>query len=122
MSRPRVVVHVAVSLDGRTSGFVAEDDALRRLTATWPGARIVSGGDAETGDLLTRGAVDEVSLLVHPTVAGESHPSWCRGARLPAGTRLVRRSAERVEPGLAWLRFEVREGGAERPDPPEGNA
>ena len=115
------MVHVAVSLDGRTSGFAAEDDALRRLAGTWPGARIVGGDEPEAGELLAQGAVDEVSLVVHPVVAGESHPSWSRGARLPAGVRLVRRSAERVEPGLAWLRFDLRHEGTERPQLPGGN-
>ncbi|MBW3553014.1 MAG: hypothetical protein KY466_05875 [Gemmatimonadetes bacterium] len=112
MSSPRVVVHVAVSLDGRTAGFTPDHDALRRLAGTWPGARIVGAAEERAGDLLGQGLVDEVSLLVHPAIAGEGHPSWSGGARLPAGSRLVRRSAERVEPGLAWLRFDVRDGGA----------
>lgn len=108
--RPPVVVHVAVSLDGRTSGFEPDDAALRRLAATWPAARILGGGDPLAGELLAQGLVDEVSLLVHPVLAGEGHASWSGGARLPAGSRLARRSAERIDPGLAWLRFDVVSG------------
>ena len=111
MSRPRVVVHLAVSLDGRTAGFAADDQALRRLAGAWPGARIVGADHAGPEDLLGQGLVDEISLLVHPVIAGEGHPSWSGGGRLPNGLRLVRRSAERVEPGLAWLRFDVVDGG-----------
>ena len=111
MSRPRVVVHLAVSLDGRTAGFAADDHALRRLAGAWPGARVVGAGEPGPGDLLGQGLVDEISLLVHPVIAGEGHPSWSGGGPLPAGLRLVRRSAERVEPGLAWLRFAVLDGG-----------
>lgn len=107
-ARPRVVIHVAVSLDGRTGGFAADQGALRRLAATWPGARILGGGDPLAGELLGQGLVDEVSLLVHPVIAGEGHASWSGGARLPTGARLERRAAERVEPDLAWLRFDVK--------------
>ena len=110
-ARPRVVVHAAVSLDGRIGGFAVEEAVLRRLAGSWPAARILGGGDPLVEELLSQGLVDEVSLLVHPTVVGEGHPSWSGGARLPPGTHLVRRSAEDVEPGLAWLRFEVTEGG-----------
>ena len=105
--RPRVIIHAAVSLDGRTAGFEADPGALRRLAGTWPGARILGGGDPLVEELLSQGLVDEVSLLIHPAVAGEGHASWSGGARLPATLRLARRSAEVVEPGLAWLRFDV---------------
>ncbi len=120
MSRPAVVIHAAVSLDGRTDGFVADGAALRRLAATWPGARIIDGTDPIAAELLGQGLVDEVSLLVHPVIAGEGHASWSGGARLPDGVRLTRRSAEtipsrRAPPddaaghegtvALAWLRF-----------------
>lgn len=106
-----MVVHLAVSLDGRTAGFVPDDHALRRLAGAWPGARILGAGEPGRGDLLGEGLVDEISLLVHPVIAGEGHPSWSGGARLPPGLRLVRRSAEWVDPGLAWLRFDVLDGG-----------
>ena len=116
--RPRVVIHAAVSLDGRTAGFPADRAVLRRLAGTWRAARIVEGGDPLAGELLSQGLVDEVSLLVHPVVAGEGHASWSCGARLPSGLRLVRRSADRVEPGLAWIRFET--VGAEAAAPGRG--
>lgn len=121
MNRARVVIHAAVSLDGRTDGFVADAAALHRLAATWPDARIIDGGDPLAAELVGQGLVDEVSLLVHPVIAGEGHASWAGGARLPADVRLMRRSAESIPadpfaatagPGgtgtaLAWLRFEA---------------
>lgn len=120
MSRARVVIHAAVSLDGRTDGFVPDATALRRLAATWPGARIIDGGDPLAAELLGRGLVDEISLLVHPVIAGEGHPSWPGGADLPEDVRLRRRSAEAIPsdpfantdsgatgPALAWLRFDA---------------
>lgn len=110
--RPRVIIHAAVSLDGRTAGFAADQGVLRRLAASWPAARILGGGDPLVEEMLSQGLVDEVSLLVHPAVAGEGHASWSGGARLPHGTRLVRRSAEIIDPGLAWLRFDVAHGEA----------
>lgn len=108
--RPRVVIHAAVSLDGRTDGFPADEGALRRLAGSWPAARVLAAGDPLAGELLAQGLVDEVSLLVHPFIAGEGHASWTGGERLPPGLRLVRKSAERLDPGLAWLRFEVTDG------------
>ncbi|HUG40196.1 MAG TPA: hypothetical protein VMM12_06920 [Longimicrobiales bacterium] len=108
-----VVIHAAVSLDGRATGFAADDATLRRLAATWPDARLLPAGAPEAAALLAQGLVTEVSLLIHPVIVGEGHDSWSGGARLPAGLRLVRRSVERVEPGLAWIRFEV--GDAVRP-------
>jgi riboflavin biosynthesis pyrimidine reductase len=110
MDRPRVIIHAAVSLDGRTDGFPADDAMLRRLGATWPAARVLAGRDPLASELLAQGLVDEVSLLVHPFIAGEGHASWAGGERLPPGIRLVRKSVERVERGLAWLRFEVTDG------------
>lgn len=105
-ARPRVVIHAGVSLDGRTAGFTPDGATLRRLAATWPAARVIGGGDPLAAELLSQGLVDEVSLLVHPIVAGEGHASWSGGARLPLGFRLVRRSAETVG-DLAWLRFDL---------------
>ena len=113
MNGTRVVIHAAVSLDGRTGGFAADHAMLRRLAATWPAARLIGGGDPLAGELLARGVVDEVSLLIHPVIVGEGHASWSGGAQLPDGVRLTRESAETIASeeaggaGLAWLRFRV---------------
>lgn len=111
-ARTGVIIHAAVSLDGRAAGFTPNEPVLRRLAANWPGARIVPGADPLAGELLSQGLVDEVSLVVHPVIAGEGHASWSGGVRLPPGTRLVRKSAERVEPDIAWLRFRLEDRGS----------
>lgn len=44
-SRPYVVVHVAVSLDGATTGFAADVGSFYRLVATWHEDVTLSGAD-----------------------------------------------------------------------------
>lgn len=44
-SRPRVVAHVAVALDGATSGFPADVGAFYRLAATWHEDVTLTGAD-----------------------------------------------------------------------------
>jgi 2,5-diamino-6-(ribosylamino)-4(3H)-pyrimidinone 5'-phosphate reductase len=44
-TRPRVVVHVAVSLDGATSGFSADVGAFYGLAATWHEDAALTGAD-----------------------------------------------------------------------------
>lgn len=74
------------------------------------GARVVrvdSGGDL-TGALLAAGLVDEISLLVHPALAGNDH-RWHGAAELPP-TRLGLRDHQRLDggDGVVWLRYDVR--------------
>jgi 2,5-diamino-6-(ribosylamino)-4(3H)-pyrimidinone 5'-phosphate reductase len=73
-------------------------------------ARIDSGG-ALTGALLRAGLVDEVSLLVHPCIAGAAGDRrWHGPGDLPP-VALERIAVEALEGGLTWLRFSA-PGGA----------
>jgi 2,5-diamino-6-(ribosylamino)-4(3H)-pyrimidinone 5'-phosphate reductase len=67
--------------------------------------RVDSGGGL-TGALLHAGLVDEVSLLVHPCLAGEAGDRrWC-GPQPPPAATLALRSAEPLDGGLVWLRYD----------------
>lgn len=68
--------------------------------------RVDSGGGL-TGALLSAGLVDEVSLVIHPVVAGDDH-RWHGAAALPQ-TRLDLRGCRRLDgdDGLVWLRYDV---------------
>jgi 2,5-diamino-6-(ribosylamino)-4(3H)-pyrimidinone 5'-phosphate reductase len=70
--------------------------------------RVDSGGGL-TGALLERGLVDELSLLVHPRLAGPGQQVWHGGARPSAG-ELELVAAEALEDGLVWLRYRVPPG------------
>jgi 2,5-diamino-6-(ribosylamino)-4(3H)-pyrimidinone 5'-phosphate reductase len=73
------------------------------------GARVVrvDSGGALIGALLGGGLVDELSLLVHPCVAGAtSHRGWRGTAPVPA-LPLERLASEAFEDGLVWLRYRV---------------
>jgi 2,5-diamino-6-(ribosylamino)-4(3H)-pyrimidinone 5'-phosphate reductase len=65
--------------------------------------RVDSGG-ALTGALLAAGLVDEVSLVVHPCLAGGRR--WY-GPQPPPANTLTLRSAEPLDGGLVWLRYEI---------------
>jgi 2,5-diamino-6-(ribosylamino)-4(3H)-pyrimidinone 5'-phosphate reductase len=67
--------------------------------------RVDSGGGL-TGALLERGLVDELSLLVHPRLAGPGQHVWHGGAR-PAAGELELVAAETLEEGLVWVRYLV---------------
>jgi 2,5-diamino-6-(ribosylamino)-4(3H)-pyrimidinone 5'-phosphate reductase len=68
--------------------------------------RVDSGGGL-IGALLTAQLVDEVSLLVHPVVAGNAH-CWHGAAELPQ-TQLELRDCRRLDgdDGLVWLRYDI---------------
>ena len=68
--------------------------------------RVDSGG-ALTGALLRGGLLDEVSLLVHPLLAGPAGDrTWLGGGPTPrAALELV--STESFEGGLVWSRYRV---------------
>jgi 2,5-diamino-6-(ribosylamino)-4(3H)-pyrimidinone 5'-phosphate reductase len=64
--------------------------------------RVDSGGQL-IGALLSRGLVDEVSLLVHPCLAGGRR--W-HGSAQPLALEPL--AAERLDDDLVWLRYRVR--------------
>jgi 2,5-diamino-6-(ribosylamino)-4(3H)-pyrimidinone 5'-phosphate reductase len=68
--------------------------------------RVDSGGSL-IGALLRDGLVDEVSLLVHPCIAGAAgERAWHGGAAVRA-LDLERIAAEPLVGGLTWLRYRV---------------
>jgi 2,5-diamino-6-(ribosylamino)-4(3H)-pyrimidinone 5'-phosphate reductase len=69
------------------------------------GARLVrvDSGGALTGALLCAGLVDELSLLVHPCLAGDER-RWHGREPVPRHD-LVKTAAETLGDGLVWLRY-----------------
>jgi 2,5-diamino-6-(ribosylamino)-4(3H)-pyrimidinone 5'-phosphate reductase len=68
--------------------------------------RVDSGGSL-IGALLRDGLVDEVSLLVHPCLAGAAgERAWHGGAPAHA-LDLERIAAESLDGALTWLRYRV---------------
>ncbi|MGW3347573.1 RibD family protein [Nonomuraea rubra] len=65
--------------------------------------RVDSGGRL-IGALLRAGLVDEVSLLVHPCLAGEHATRFWYGDR-PAAAPLTLIAAQSLPDGLVWLRY-----------------
>jgi 2,5-diamino-6-(ribosylamino)-4(3H)-pyrimidinone 5'-phosphate reductase len=73
------------------------------------GARVVrvDSGGALIGALLADGLVDELSLLVHPCLAGGAGDrAWLGSGRLPA-CPLERLAGETFDGGPVWLRYRV---------------
>jgi 2,5-diamino-6-(ribosylamino)-4(3H)-pyrimidinone 5'-phosphate reductase len=66
--------------------------------------RVDSGG-ALTGALLRHDLVDELSLLVHPCVAGAAGDRRWHGEGAVPARALVRLAAEPLDDGLVWLRY-----------------
>jgi 2,5-diamino-6-(ribosylamino)-4(3H)-pyrimidinone 5'-phosphate reductase len=79
-------------------GVLAERHGVRLV-------RVDSGGGL-VGALLERGLVDELSLLVHPRLAGPGQQVWHGGGQLPVG-ELEPVAVETFEDGLVWLRHRV---------------
>lgn len=67
--------------------------------------RVDSGGRLN-GALLRADAVSEISLLVHPCLAGDGGRPWTGPEPIPA-LGLARIAAERLDGGLDWLRWRV---------------
>ncbi len=70
--------------------------------------RVDSGGILN-GLLLRQGLVSEVSLLLHPELAGGERPkTFFSGPPMPGGrSRLRLFKMQKVKGGLAWLRYRV---------------
>lgn len=70
-------------------------------------------GGRLTGALLHAGLVDEVSLLVHPVVAGAGHTAWYMAPEgaTPSPPRLRRTKLESVGDDLVWTVYRVDDGG-----------
>ena len=101
--RPEAAVEELVTGDERVDLGEALDALGRR------GARVVrvDSGGGLTGALLAAGLVDELSLLLHPVVAGTGH-LW-HGSSTPPSAQLELRSSERLDgtSGVVWLRYDV---------------
>ncbi|GAA5045244.1 2,5-diamino-6-(ribosylamino)-4(3H)-pyrimidinone 5'-phosphate reductase [Thermocatellispora tengchongensis] len=83
-------------------------EAALRALAEREGARVVrvDSGGGLVGALLARGLVDEVSLLVHPVLAGPGGDRRWPGAAPPAaGLELL--ASRTFDGGLAWLRYRM---------------
>lgn len=80
--------------------------------------RVDSGGSL-TGALLEAGLLDEVSLLIHPCLAGpRARHRWYGSAPHPAGA-LELLACEALGDGLVWLRYRLAgQPRAEHPVPP----
>jgi 2,5-diamino-6-(ribosylamino)-4(3H)-pyrimidinone 5'-phosphate reductase len=88
-----------VDLAAALSALAEQDDARR--------VRVDSGG-ALAGALLREGLVDELSLLVHPVIAGGER-RWHGRTPAPALT-LERLAGESFDDGVVWLRYRVASG------------
>jgi 2,5-diamino-6-(ribosylamino)-4(3H)-pyrimidinone 5'-phosphate reductase len=90
-------------------------DALDTLAARHAAQTVrVDSGGALTGALLRAGLVDELSLLVHPCLAGAAGDRRWHGAEAVPAMALERINADPVADGLVWMRFATDRGATER--------
>jgi 2,5-diamino-6-(ribosylamino)-4(3H)-pyrimidinone 5'-phosphate reductase len=83
--------------------------ALSELRAS-AGAELVrvDSGGSLNGALLASGLIDELSLLVHPCLAGEDGTRrWHGDGPAPPARKLAPLGVEQLEGGLTWLRYRV---------------
>lgn len=106
---PRTDDDLATLVEGAERVDLAS--ALRRLhTERRISVVRVDSGGSLIGALLDAGVVDEVSLVVHPVVAGSiASRSWCGDAR--ARRRFVIDSTDLLEGGVMWLRASIAPAG-----------
>lgn len=89
--------------------------AFECLRTTHGAERIlVDSGPTLRGILLKQGLVDEISLLVHPCLAGNKAPDAFRDLGLEDGNiRLELKKQETLAGGLLWMVWRVLNGGDE---------
>ncbi|MFI0356080.1 dihydrofolate reductase family protein [Actinomadura sp. 9N407] len=92
MGRTRVDLAGALEAFGRTEGAQV--------------VRVDSGG-ALIGALLKAHLIDEVSLLIHPRLAGAHGDHFWYGTERPAISELELKTSESFDGGLVWLRYRV---------------
>ena len=91
---------------GRALELLGEREGARTIR--------VDSGPTLIGALLKRGLVDELSLLLHPCLAGDAGGApWHRGTDLRP-LSFDTRAVERLDNGLVWLRLHA---AAPRPSP-----
>lgn len=85
-------------------------EAALRTLAEAEGARTVrvDSGGALNGALLAADLLDEVSLLVHPCLAGPGEGHMWHGASGRSGAVLELVANESLRDGLVWLRYRLR--------------
>jgi 2,5-diamino-6-(ribosylamino)-4(3H)-pyrimidinone 5'-phosphate reductase len=73
------------------------------------GARVVrvDSGGTLVGALLREGLLDELSLLVHPCLAGTAGDRRWSGPDPAPPLALERSASEPLDGGLVWLRYRV---------------
>ena len=92
-----------------TDGERVDLAAALAALAEHEGARVVrvDSGGRLTGALLRAGLVDELSLLVHPCLAGgRDRRPWHGTAQVPSRS-LERLTSPPLDDGLQWLRYRV---------------
>ncbi|NNH68696.1 pyrimidine reductase [Nocardia uniformis] len=77
--------------------------ALAALAAEGARTVRVDSGSVLNGLLLRTQLVDEISLLIHPCLAGSSAPTWFDDIAVSSALSLV--AAEDLEGGLLWVRY-----------------
>jgi 2,5-diamino-6-(ribosylamino)-4(3H)-pyrimidinone 5'-phosphate reductase len=92
-----------------TGGTRVDLGAALRVLAQRESARTVrvDSGGTLTGALLGAGLVDEVSLLVHPVLAGAGATHRWHGAEPAPAAALEQLGCDALDHGLVWLRYRV---------------
>jgi riboflavin biosynthesis pyrimidine reductase len=104
---PRVILHNAVSVDGRIDWFTPDIGQFYELASRWSEDATLTGSDT----LLSAGLVDDVSVLINHGLAGGTtprspfHAPDLTSSDGVAHFRLTR--VERLDNDVVWLRYDV---------------
>jgi len=82
--------------------------ALRAFGERGVGLVRVDSGGSLIGALLSAGLLDEISLLVHPRLAGVRGDRRWHGSAPPPAAELDLVASETFDDGLVWLRYRLR--------------